>query len=1591
MPPPYDGFKPAQTGLVDMGNISFYNTGATPTFNLAEVEPYGSSFSELVLNVTWAQLQPIANGALATSAIDSAIAQVEAYNAANGTDYGLKLRVWGGFTAPDWAKNIDGPAITVTGQQTVDPTVFTPQTIGRFWTADYIDAWTGLQNALAAQYDGNPVIRGISNTAGAAASDEPFVPLMTEAALHGGGTVNQVAELQGGGYNDAAEMLTLRASIADYAQWSTTPLDFTMNSFYLFNGGHEMSDANFALAVLQQARNSTRLVQAGNHALRDPLYAADLTLYGQLAADASLKASVPVNSFQTAAPITFFPNFAAWQAAIGAGVSLNAGDIELWDFPGTTGFTGLSPAQVQSLAALLAAGTPPPNAGPPDDGAALGFVAPASVSGTQGAIAFTDTDAVLLSAAGSGTYSVTVTSLQGGKLGVTDSSGTVVAGTVNGASLTLSGSLAAVNTVLAHLTDSPQGNSDVIRIAAADGNGNTVTRDVGVQVTTTTDGSAGPAPGLLVDDQSFAFTGGVARVVGQSSGGAYDMASALGNNGMLVVGGVQNTLSLAGNLVIDGSTALFAALSPSAYSTASLKIAGALDVQSGGTAYFSGTLGAAGVDNAGTIRGAGTLKLTAGTTIENDGTIEAVADVTLGAQQLIVTNNLTGNGKLVIDAGATLMLAGAVQTQAIAFAASTASQLSNAPYSPSTLELAHPDQLTGTTITGFTFADRLVLDNVTAVGTPTYAGGILSVTVSGGATLSFTLSGTLTGLAPYATVVGTQTTIGFAPLATMAPDVSAPMTLRGHAGTHVLVPDIVLDTPIPTSDDAGTATYTVTVTATSGKVSIGTGAPAASVSETGTLSQLEQELQTLAYEAPGSAAPDQIQVTVANSAGSNQKTISVDNTVVSGAFEWQPVGGSTDFTDPANWNVGTTPPGGANVALFAAGSHTATGNGAVGQIQDFGATTLTGTITAQGIGGLAVNVDNGGALALAGGALLTAEQEMTVGQTGQGFLLVMGGALALSGAATTTALVLGGQSSGSGTVVDLEQIAANGAVVVGAAGTGTLELLGVASSLNDGSADIGQAQGVHGNAIVNGGLWINAGPLVVGDAGIGTLLIDGMNNGITGQVTAFNATIGNQAGGQGTVTLDGGEMLVANVGATSSLLTVGGSGTGSLLLENGSEVAVGAAQASATTNNGELLVGGAGTGLVRIGSYSSLLVYGEAVIGNGAGTAQVTVGESAGDTALFGVDGTLGVNAHGHVTLSGSNATIHADAIAVAAGGTISGAGTLSGEVGGNHTVALATLSNDGSIAAEGGTLLVYGNVEGSGQLSIGDNATMTLQAHVGGNETLSFGANAEAILDDPHNFAGTIANFDTGDTLKLAGLQASNPVFANGVLTLDTAFGPLQLRFAGNYAPNGFTVSPDGLGGTNVSGGHGDVHMVSFDGLHYDFQAVGTFVAAESTHGQPWQVQIQTAGQQGVASVTTGLAASFGNNVVVFETGQPILLEANGGPATMLSPDGTQNVPGGMLSQISPNTYQLHWNSGETITVAYGPSSIDWSVTLGANDQAGSVKGLLGSHSGPGTDFQLPDGTVLAQPLTNEQIVGTFADAWRVSGHSYFDLHWIG
>jgi hypothetical protein len=182
----------------------------------------------------------------------------------------------------------------------------------------------------------------------------------------------------------------------------------------------------------------------------------------------------------------------------------------------------------------------------------------------------------------------------------------------------------------------------------------------------------------------------------------------------------------------------------------------------------------------------------------------------------------------------------------------------------------------------------------------------------------------------------------------------------------------------------------------------------------------------------------------------------------------------------------------------------------------------------------------------------------------------------------------------------------------------------------------------------------------------------------------------------------------------------------------------------------------------------------------------------------------------------------------------------------------------------------------------------------------------------------------------------------------------------------------------------HGDVHMVTFDGLHYDFQATGDFVLARATDpANAYQIQIHTSTLRGIAGIsyTTQIAAELGG-------GQRVNFGAAGGPVvwvdgqadTMLGIGASQTLDdGSVLLRISSNSYKLIWHTGETLDVTDRGAFFDLSAALSPADRPGSVQGLLGSDTGQATDFSLPDGTVLAQPVATSVVLSSFADAWRV------------
>jgi hypothetical protein len=177
----------------------------------------------------------------------------------------------------------------------------------------------------------------------------------------------------------------------------------------------------------------------------------------------------------------------------------------------------------------------------------------------------------------------------------------------------------------------------------------------------------------------------------------------------------------------------------------------------------------------------------------------------------------------------------------------------------------------------------------------------------------------------------------------------------------------------------------------------------------------------------------------------------------------------------------------------------------------------------------------------------------------------------------------------------------------------------------------------------------------------------------------------------------------------------------------------------------------------------------------------------------------LAIGETGRVSLGGVHDTIRAGAITIGVGDLLSGAGTISGVGGGNNTVLLTNIVNDGTIEATGGSLLVYGSVVGTGEIAVETGATIIMQATVDAGQTMAFSPTAHAMLNDVSAFAGTITGFAKGNILDLASTVGTGAVWSAGTLAIVTATGTIDLSVAGSYAPNDFVVQSDGLGGTEV------------------------------------------------------------------------------------------------------------------------------------------------------------------------------------------------
>ncbi len=190
-----------------------------------------------------------------------------------------------------------------------------------------------------------------------------------------------------------------------------------------------------------------------------------------------------------------------------------------------------------------------------------------------------------------------------------------------------------------------------------------------------------------------------------------------------------------------------------------------------------------------------------------------------------------------------------------------------------------------------------------------------------------------------------------------------------------------------------------------------------------------------------------------------------------------------------------------------------------------------------------------------------------------------------------------------------------------------------------------------------------------------------------------------------------------------------------------------------------------------------------------------------------------------------------------------------------------------------------------------------------------------------------------------------------------------------------------------------GDPHLITGDGLKYEFQKVGEFVALESDDGAI-DVQVRQApwATSDSVSVNVAVAADVGGDRVGFYVDGPDPLLINGGPVALAANESLSLAGGGTIQRLSGSDYQVIWpsnSSGGTASmeVTLRTSSLNYELVM-PSQYWESVEGLFGDFDGDtSNDLQLRGGLGLAQPVSTQTLYGLYADSWRITAsESLFD-----
>jgi len=305
--PPPGQLKHVLSGLLDRSGAP------APEF-------YGT-LAGYVVNVHWSDLQASQGGPIAANnAIDQAISQVRGINASAHRQLGIKVRIFSGVYAPDWAKNLGGSPVPV-----ADPHSAQTGTVGRFWTDAFGQAYATLQAELAAKYDQVPEVREVTISRCMTIFAEPFIRDISSPTT--------VQALVSAGFNAQTDVACQQGEITAHLVWHHTHSDLSFNPYQVINSdGSTGRDEGFTEAMMDYCRKILgRACVLENNSLRANIQPSYQAMY------AKMRSLGPPLSIQTASG----SRVGDLMATLSYAVSLGANSVEL-----PTGYQATPPASL---------------------------------------------------------------------------------------------------------------------------------------------------------------------------------------------------------------------------------------------------------------------------------------------------------------------------------------------------------------------------------------------------------------------------------------------------------------------------------------------------------------------------------------------------------------------------------------------------------------------------------------------------------------------------------------------------------------------------------------------------------------------------------------------------------------------------------------------------------------------------------------------------------------------------------------------------------------------------------------------------------------------------------------------------------------------------------------------------------------------------------------------------------------------------------------------------------------------------------------------------------------------------------------------